>query len=181
LAHPSNSREQLQAEAIVRELLAKHLGVQLYPKRSIGVGTGRWKDPEVDAYSRDPKILVEIYSRVGSLKSAHIHKISHDILKLITIRESTKKWSGARIVIAFADRRAYRELQERWLGDAANSWGVELILMEVPPEMRTKVLLAQKRQNITAAREVIMRSRKPETTAKIENMEISDLVSADEQ
>lgn len=143
--HPSDSAVQQQAEACIIASLADTLG--LYPVPAPGRITlpgGVWV--EVDACCRDNSVFVEAYARQGPLKGAQLKKIAQDILKLALLkREAT--FADSRAIIAFASHEA-RDSVRGWLRRAAETFGVELLVVPISENLRDKIVSAQKRQEM---------------------------------
>lgn len=141
--HLSDSSVQRLAEAVIVAGLADALGLELLasPGR-VSLAGDVWV--EVDARSPDSSVFVEAYARQGSLKGAQLKKIGQDILKLALLqREAT--FAGTRVIIAFASDEA-RDSVRGWLRRAADAFGVELLVVAIPEDLRSKILAAQSRQ-----------------------------------
>lgn len=136
--HPSDSAAQRDAEGHVLAALSAQLGVGLAQERIALPGGGA---VVVDGVDPDRSVFVEVYSRIGELKAAQKAKTATDILKLITLR---RQYSEARLVLAFASEEAARAVRGRtWRAFAVETWGVEVVVVDVPAEVRQRVLDAQ--------------------------------------
>lgn len=79
-----------------------------------------------------------------SLRGAQLKKIGQDILKLALLkREAT--FTGTRAIIAFASAEA-RDSVRGWLRRAADAFGVELLVVAIPEDLRNEILSAQSKQ-----------------------------------
>ena len=99
---------------------------------------------EVDARSPDSSVFVEAYARQGPLEGAQMKKIGQDILKLALLRREAT-FADTRAIIAFASNEA-RESVRGWLRRAADAFGVELLVVAIPEDLRNEILSAQSRQ-----------------------------------
>lgn len=143
--HPSNSAVQSAAEAEIVSAAAKALGVELVRERGvISLCVGDRAHVEVDASTRDHSTVVEAYARQGQLKGAQLKKIAQDILKLALLRQHRAP-AQTQAVIAFASAEA-RQSIGGWLLEAAQRFGITLIVVDIPPELRKSILDAQGRQ-----------------------------------
>jgi len=101
---------------------------------------------EVDAASPNGMVLVEIFARQGELKGGQQKKVAIDTLKLITIREERP---GARLIVAFADQAAAAYAKGGgWVAQALRTWNVEVEIVDIPDELRTKIREAQATQTM---------------------------------
>ena len=99
---------------------------------------------EVDAATEDQTVVVEAYARQGRLKGAQPKKVAQDILKLALLkREPGREHTEA--IIAFASNEA-RDSISGWLNQAAKRFDIQLEVVDVPQELRDRILRAQSRQ-----------------------------------
>lgn len=143
----SHSREHTRAEGLIREKLSTQLGVPLRAKKRLMVGPKQ--EVEVDAFSLEPRIAVEIYAHVGGLKSAQKHKIGNDILKLALLRQSQPVWRDARLILAFASKAAMRSVRNTWHFSSIEAFGIEFLQIDIGREETLTLEQAQKRQDRT--------------------------------
>jgi hypothetical protein len=141
--HLSSSAVQTEAETEILCALASKCGIELvhHPEKIL-LGGGVYV--EVDGATPDRSVVVEAYARQGKLKGAQPKKIAQDILKLALLkRESGRK--RTRAVIAFASQEA-RDSISGWIQQAAKSFDIELIVVEIPEQLRDQICAAQHRQ-----------------------------------
>jgi hypothetical protein len=144
--HPSNSAVQRGAESAILDALSAEFGVALAP-RSVPLPNGARVD--VDGATADFSVLVEAFSRQGALKGGQQKKVCQDALKLITLG---RIHPGARLVIAFADPEAATyATRGTWVAEALATWGIEVIVVDIAPELRTRIREAQLRQMMVNA------------------------------
>jgi hypothetical protein len=82
IAHPGDSAEQRQAEALILEGLSVALSVAPIPRT---FPMGDHIRVSVDGVSDDPAVLVEVWAHQGPPKSAQKAKVITDALNLIWI------------------------------------------------------------------------------------------------
>jgi hypothetical protein len=139
----SDSAVQRLAEADIIAALAADEGLSFIEQPGRVALTGDvWV--EVDARTEDGSVFVEAYARQGSLKGAQLKKIGQDVLKLALLKREAD-YSDARVIIAFASEEA-RNSVRGWLRQAAESFGVELLVVSISSDLRAAILSAQSRQ-----------------------------------
>lgn len=137
----SGSAEQLRAEEEIRKLLSHELGVELAPKRmELSAGT----HVDVDGVAPDESLLVEIFAHQGPLKGGQRHKIQGDSLKLITLGKTRP---ASRLIIALCDQETANGVTG-WLAHTLEAFGVEKRTVNLPPDVRARLLAAQLRQKM---------------------------------
>src|SRR5699024_7253971 len=99
---------------------------------------------QLDAGSDDESILVEAYARQGKLKGAQIKKISQGILKLALLKRDPRM-SDSRAIAVFASEEA-RDSITGWIRSAAEQFGIELLVVDIPNTLRDEIKAAQARQ-----------------------------------
>lgn len=141
--HLSDSTVQQNAELAIINSLAEQLGMPgaLYPKKLPAPG-GAFV--QLDACSDDNSVLVEAYARQGKLKGAQIKKISQDVLKLALLKRDSRL-SRSRAIIVFASEEARASITG-WVRSAADQFGVELVVVDIPESVRNEIRSAQARQ-----------------------------------
>jgi hypothetical protein len=122
-------------------LLGEQLGVDLMPGR-VEI-EGSWV--QVDGVCQNPPILVEAWAHHGIVKPAQRNKVSADILKLATAAESFGV--RPRLILLFADETAAAEVTGRsWRATACRHHGVEVVVVEIPEDLKQSILEAQATQ-----------------------------------
>lgn len=144
--HKSDSSAQRSAE---RHLLSS-LGTALEARFVGGAPLRAELGVEPDGVDPDKKIVVEVFARLGALKSAQVRKVRADVLKLAYVRKKLgPEW---RAVICFACNEAAASLTGRsWAAEAAREFGVDIAVHELPEDVRQSVLDAQLRQRMVNA------------------------------
>lgn len=148
MAHPSDSADQRLAERAVLVALEALWGASFVPGTRLPVDVG----VAPDGLDLDRRLVVEVYARVGKLKPAQAHKVRADLFKLAYLRKLLgPEW---RVVFCFVDQEAAAFLMGKsWAARAAQEFGVEIVLQELPAPLREQVLAAQLRQRMTNASE----------------------------
>lgn len=140
----SNSDVQLEAERIIGNLLSEYLNINLEFNKKIILGQTH---VIVDAYSKLESILGEIFAHIGKLKVAQQSKVQNDILKMIYIDKKTGIQHRKLIVVCDSD--LYDQLHNgSWKSDVINEFGIKVIKIEIPQEIRDKIIKAQGKQNL---------------------------------
>jgi len=137
--HPSNSADQLAAEAAILAALELALGVTFEQGTRIALG-----DSHVcpDGVTADRSVFVEVFARIGTLRGGQRHKVSTDALKLLAIRDV---FPGARLILAFADVQAAASISG-WKADALRSNDIEIYTVDLTAAERATLKAAQDRQ-----------------------------------
>ena len=140
--HASDSSTQRIAECSLRELIEVLVDSTLTPE-TLNLGEG--VRVNIDGISREKRILCEIYSRIGKLKSSQSDKVATDILKLMLVERTLGgQW---RKIICLADLDAARSFQgHTWLGATVRQFGFEIHVVDLPPSIRSSLLAAQAKQ-----------------------------------
>lgn len=146
--HPSDSADQRAAERSVLIALETLWGASFVPGTRLPVDAG----VAPDGVDLDKRLVVEVYARVGKLKPAQSHKVRADLFKLAYLRKLLgPEW---RVVFCFVDHEAAAFLMGKsWAARAAQAFGVEITIQELPALLREQVLAAQLRQRMTNASE----------------------------
>lgn len=140
--HPSDSTEQQLAHNEILKLINDNYKFNLVSQKVLLDNTLF----QVDGYSDNPPILCEIYSRIGKMKVAQHNKISKDILKMLLIEKlSGKKFKK---IIGFADEEAAQPFLdgESWYAKLKEQFDIEVLVIQIPEELKNSILQAQKRQ-----------------------------------
>jgi hypothetical protein len=141
--HKSDSSEQQAAEIEMLRLLETTLGLQFDSNATLPIDVG----VQPDAIDVKNKTVVEAYARIGAVKGAQLHKIKGDILKLALIgRRLGDDW---RKIFCFASNEAAGYASgNSWVAEAAREFGIEVVVVEIPANVRESVVHAQSRQRM---------------------------------
>ncbi len=140
--HASDSLEQREAEMVVLKLVQDKLSCVLSPELfSIGDGVA----VQLDGLNCDQRVLCEIYCRIGKLKGSQPDKVASDMLKLVMVERALGgQW---RKLICFADPEAAKYFTGKsWLAAAVTRMGFEILVVELPSEVKERLIAAQRRQ-----------------------------------
>lgn len=139
---PGNSLEQQEAEDLMIGLLGKTLGAPLAKKR-FELPAGGWL--EIDGYCESPRILCEAWAHIGRPKPAQKNKVMADAMKLLFAVSLAP--GHQRLILAFADEGAASHFRgDSWMAQALKAKGIETHVVELPNDVRERILSAQKRQ-----------------------------------
>ena len=137
-----DSSEQREAEIWLLRELSNELGITL-TKKKLGVDRGSWI--EMDGFCESPLILCEAWAHIGSPKPAQKNKVMTDAFKLL-FASTLIKSNGKRILL-FADRDAAAHFQGKsWMAQCLKEYNIEVRIIELPEELKAKVMKAQERQ-----------------------------------
>lgn len=137
-----DSGEQREAEKWLLDALSKKLGVTLVKKRW-QLGEGSWI--ELDGFCELPMILCEAWAHIGPPKSAQKNKVMTDALRLLFVNSLLE--GDAKLILLFADHDAAAHFQGRsWMAQCLSEYNITVEVFEMPPELRVRVLGAQRRQ-----------------------------------
>jgi len=135
----SDATAQTDAEVPVLATLGEKLGIHLEPQVSIALGGEKVKPDGVDA---DRTVFVEVFARIGKMKSGQRHKMSTDALKLLAIREV---YPQARLILAFIDEDAAASVSG-WKAATLAGNGIEIHVLELEPAKVAKIEAAKAAQ-----------------------------------
>lgn len=148
MIHRSDSTVQSNAEALIREKLARQLGKRLASKM---LRLGGEAAVQVDAVALDESVLAEIFAHQGPLKGGQRRKIASDALKLITLGRDRP---DAQLILAFADEQvAAYACGDGWLAQALAAWDVAVIVVDLNEADREELRAAQLAQEMRNAEE----------------------------
>ena len=138
-----HSREQRAAESHLLRALSRAIGRPLAPtviRLPSGVRV------EVDGADAERSILVECWAHIGKVKGAQRLKVLTDAFKLIWIANNIP--GRPRLVLCMGDHEAAAPFlnPRAWFGQALADQGVEVVVVALPSEVRSSILLAQQRQ-----------------------------------
>ncbi|MFI5833632.1 hypothetical protein ACIA5A_08130 [Micromonospora sp. NPDC051300] len=138
-----DSAAQRRAEGIMLALLGERLGQSLRPRRFLLPDGAR---VEVDGADEGLTILVEAWAHQGPPKSAQKHKVLADAMRLLFVASTLP--ARPRMVLCLSDEEAARHFttSRSWAASALRTFDVHVEVVELPPEMRSEIVAAQRRQ-----------------------------------
>ena len=142
MSHKSRSDEQQRAEVLILEGVNRELGTLMTPAHFQLRGNVK---VQLDGIDEEARCLCEIYARIGRLKGSQPDKVASDLLKMQLVKETRGgKW---RKVFAFADPDAAKILRGKsWLAAAVARLDVQVLVIDLPEEVRLRIRQAQSRQ-----------------------------------
>lgn len=139
---PGNSQVQRDAELITIAWLGAELGCKLEPQRITLPDGSRL---ELDAFCEEPLVICEAWAHQGPPKSAQKFKVMNDAMNLRTARRVVGE--HARAVLLFADDEAASHFRRKtWQTIALAESGIEVMVADLPNELRAEIRAAQNRQ-----------------------------------
>lgn len=101
---------------------------------------------EVDGVDEGQTVLVEVWAHQGPPKSAQKHKVVADVLKLLHLAGTLP--TRPRLVLCFCDEEVARHFTtaRSWAAHALAGFGVEVVVVDLPPEVAAGIVAAQRRQ-----------------------------------
>ncbi len=139
---PGGSKEQREAEVYMISTASQEFGYPLSPKSFHLPNSARI---EVDGVSEEPAVLCEAWAHIGRVRSAQSDKVMTDALKLVFLEQSAGK--KYRKMLLFSDERARVHFSGRsWKAACLRYFGIETGVIQLPDDLRRRVLEAQKRQ-----------------------------------
>jgi len=142
--HPSDSSAQLASESALVTAANEVTGLNLIAGRPLpALPSGLIITP--DAVDEENRVVMEVYSRIGTLKPGHKNKVRSDMLKLALIgRLLGEPW---RRIMCFASEDAARSsMGEAWSAEAARQFGIDVLVVSLPESAQAALVEAQKRQ-----------------------------------
>lgn len=141
---PGSSQEQRDAERVMLDQLAADLAVTLEPA-VLTVPSGA--RVEVDGADAGRTVLVECWAHQGRPKSAQRHKVLADALKLAWIATTINP--RPRLILCMSDPLAvapFLPTSGAWAAQAFQDFGIEILVVDLPADVRQRVDEAQARQ-----------------------------------
>ena len=139
---PGHSTEQQEAEEWLIDSFSKKLGTKL-TKRRFSLQEGSWI--EVDGFCESPLILCEAWAHIGPPKSAQKYKVMTDAFKLLFVN-TLAEGTGKRILL-FGDHQAAAHFEGKsWMAQCLRKNNIMIEVVDLPSELRARVLRAQERQ-----------------------------------
>lgn len=146
----SSSIEQMQAEDIIFALTEKILGTSLEKNKKIYLADNVFTYIQPDFYSDERLIIGEIFAHIGKPKKAQDNKIANDILKMLLLEKITGQ--HYRKVIVVCDAAEKKKLEGlSALAESIRQFGVEILMVDIDADLRTRLIEAQDRQKMTNA------------------------------
>lgn len=82
MTHLSDSTVQMIAEKLILKKLETYLDIPCGSLQTKRIIIDKIVSIEIDGYSNEHRIMVEVFARIGKLTKAHYEKLANDILKL---------------------------------------------------------------------------------------------------
>jgi hypothetical protein len=138
---PGDSTEQREAEKIMIAALGVRLTVALRPGTVSLPAGGR---VEVDGKDADSTVFVEALAHQGPPKAGQVRKVAMDAFKLAFL---ARAHPNARSILLFGDpQTAAVFTSEKWIAQAIRTFGISVETVDIPADLRSRLVKAQARQ-----------------------------------
>lgn len=145
--HPSSSDEQQISQQHIIKAVSKEigLGIEQLEKTKIKFIDGSYL--EIGGFHKDPNVLCEASAHIGKMGGSQPHKVMNDAMKMLFVEKFSN--TKFRKILAFADLGAARSFKENsWRSKCLKEYGIEVLVIEIPEEIRNIVIDAQYRQKM---------------------------------
>ena len=106
---------------------------------------GKVGSMKIDGMSESPPILVEAWAHQGAPKGAQPNKVMSDAFKLLHARSLFCE--RPRLILAFADKEAADPFRGTgWKAEALAANDIEVVVVDLPEEIRKRIRRAQEEQ-----------------------------------
>jgi len=138
---PGDCKEQQEAENWLIDRLSVDMGIVLRKKRfSL---KGGWI--ELDGFCESPLVLCEAWAHIGAPRGGQKHKVMTDAFKLLFA--STLVDGDDKRILLFADPKAAAPFRGKsWMAQCLIKHNITTQIIELPLELKARVVKAQKRQ-----------------------------------
>lgn len=143
----SNSIEQQMAEQVIFEKVKEQLGVELKENTKIFVGN-TYMQP--DFYSKNDRIIGEIFTHIGKPNKGQDNKIANDILKMLLL-EKTEGVTYRKMIIVCDEEERKKLKGGSVLAECIRQFDIEVVKIDIGPDLRKTLIAAQKRQRMVNA------------------------------
>jgi hypothetical protein len=141
--HPGDSAAQRECETHILRAVEKEVGCPL-TKRRVPLPNGGLL--EVDGCSEGSTVLCEAWAHQGRVRPAQKSKVVTDAAKLFLAGQIVG--GNPRLVLAFADEVPAMWFKGKsWMAALVATMGIDVIVVDIPAQVRDKVLAAQARQH----------------------------------
>ena len=141
----SDSTEQQLMEKVVFERLQEKLKIKFQANPKISIGNSYLSYIQPDFYSKEYKIIWEIFVHIGEIKKAQSNKISNDIMKMLLL-DKKHNVSYRKIIVLCDDDVIKRLTGNSWLSECIREFGIEIIKIDLTEDERNLIKNAQNRQ-----------------------------------
>lgn len=141
----SDSTEQQLMENVVFERLQQKLKIRFEKNPKISVGDSHLSYIQPDFYSKEHRIIGEIFVHIGETKKAQNNKISNDIMKMLLLDK--KHNILYRKIIVLCDDDVIKKITGKsWLSECIREFDIEIIKIDLTEDERKLIKNAQNRQ-----------------------------------
>ena len=127
------------------ERLQEKLKIKFQANPKISIGNSYLSYIQPDFYSKEYKIIGEIFVHIGEIKKAQSNKISNDIMKMLLL-DKKHNVSYRKIIVLCDDDVIKRLTGNSWLSECIREFGIEIIKIDLTEDERNLIKNAQNRQ-----------------------------------
>lgn len=146
MVHKSDSSTQIKAEKVMLEMLEERFKLHTGALSSGAIWLSDKVSVNIDGYSEEHGIMVEVFARMGKLKPAHYEKIANDILKLVMV-EKLHNREYRKVLAVCGDEVEKYLMGKSWKAHAVDIFNFEVIKVDIPLDLKEEILVAQGRQS----------------------------------
>lgn len=147
LYESSDSAAQRMAQPFMLDALSRELGHRLR--------TPPQGELAVDGHCPNPPILCEAWAHIGPPKAAQSNKVLSDAFRLVYVADLAVRAGRRRprLILCFCDSEAARPFRDSrgWRATALTHFGIERYVIDLPADVRARVMEAQRLQDLTRA------------------------------
>lgn len=137
-----DSTEQRECEELIIQSVGALAGFEL---RKVRLPLPNGGHLEVDGCDASRSVLCEAWAHQGRVRPAQKSKVVMDAAKLFLAGQVLG--TNPRKIIAFADTVPAKWFRGRsWMAELLKAMNIEVLVVELPPEIRARVCAAQERQ-----------------------------------
>lgn len=141
----SDSTEQQLMERVVFERVQEKFKIKFEANPKISIGDSYLSYIQPDFYSKEYKIIGEIFVHIGEMKKAQSNKISNDIMKMLLL-DKKHNVLYRKIIVLCDDDVIKRLTGNSWLSECIREFGIEIVKIGLTDEERNLIRNTQNRQ-----------------------------------
>lgn len=145
MVHLSDSKAQMIVEKLILGELETYLAIQRGSLKTKRIMIDNIVSIEIDGYSNDNKIMVEVFASIGKLAAAYYEKLANDILKL-KLAEDIMNVPHKKYIAVCGEKAERYLLGSSWKAFAAQYYNLEIVKINLSMNDGGMILEAQERQ-----------------------------------
>lgn len=145
--HPSTSIEQQLSQQHIIKAVSKNIGLDIEQLKNTKIKFNDGSYLIIGGFHKDPNVLCEASAHIGKMGGSQPHKVMNDAMKMLFVEKSLN--TNFRKILAFTDFDAARSFKENsWRSKCLKDYGIEVMVIKIPEEIRQIVTDAQCRQKM---------------------------------